>query len=126
MKKPSILLSIPLLAMVNCNPLIAPIHYTTLADLENGQTVALHVNDSYGFKFTECAGCAYTWEINSYDPNFLHYVRKDYSNRNCTDCVGGIQEVTFIFKAVSTGNTGLRFNLATDTVDYHINIYGQD
>jgi hypothetical protein len=126
MKISKILLFTSLFTLFNCHPLTVPENYKTLTALENGKTIIMDVNNVYGFKFNECVGCASIWKIDKYDSNLMQYLRKEYSNRSCTDCVGGNQDVTFLFKAISTGNTELIFTYFTDTIKYQITIYGPD
>ena len=123
MKLLQILFYASVFTVLSCVPLTEPINYKTLTALENGKTIIMDVNNNYGFKFNECVGCPYIWEIKKYDSNLMQYLGKEYSNRSCTDCLGGNHDVTFIFKAISTGNSELIFTLFTDTIKYHINIH---
>jgi hypothetical protein len=120
------LLFTSLFILLSCHPLTLSKDYKTVTALENGQTIIMGVNNVYGFKFNECVGCASVWEIAKYDSNLMQYLRKEYSNRSCKNCVGGNQDVTFLFKAISTGSTELIFTYFNDTLKYQITIRRPD
>jgi len=126
MKISKMLLLTSLFTLWSCHSLTVSENYKTLTALENGQTIIMDVNNIYGFKFNECVGCASVWEIGKYDSNLMQYLRKEYSNRSCTDCLGGNQDVTFLFKAISAGNTELIFTYFNDAMKYQITIRRPD
>lgn len=81
----------------------------TIGIADDGKTYTLNVNGKIDATFNECVGCAQVWKADVSNSEILAKLPNTYSNRSCTDCVGGSQDNTFHFEAKKAGTSTITF-----------------
>lgn len=81
----------------------------TIGIADDGKTYTLNVNDKIAATFNECVGCAQVWKADVSNSELIATLPNTYSNRSCTDCVGGSQDNTFHFEAKKAGTSTITF-----------------
>lgn len=93
----------------------------TISLSDNGKTYDLKLNEKFDATFNECIGCAEVWKISEIDKEKIEVLPNTYSNKSCTDCVGGNQDNTFHFQVKSAGKSTLSFSYFDKKVSVTIN-----
>lgn len=78
--------------------------------LDNGKTFHVKASETFEATFNECVGCAQVWTITTIDKDKIEVLPNTYSNKSCTDCVGGNQDNTFHLQAKAVGKSELTFS----------------
>lgn len=76
---------------------------------DNGKTYTLKVGEKMEATFNECVGCAQVWRAEVSNSEVIAALPNTYSNRSCTDCVGGNQDNTFHLEARKPGTANITF-----------------
>lgn len=81
----------------------------TIGIADNGKTYTLKVNEKIDATFNECIGCAQVWRAEISNSEVVATLPNTYSNKSCTDCVGGNQDNTFHLEARKAGTSTITF-----------------
>jgi hypothetical protein len=92
----------------------------TIGSKDNGKTFQVKKGNYFTAVFRECVGCASSYRVEKMDTLKIALIRTTYSNRSCTNCTGGNQDVTFLFKSKAKGKSALQFTYFKETV--HVKI----
>jgi predicted secreted protein len=83
----------------------------TIKEADNAKTIAVKKGQTFNVLFEkECRGCRGIWTLTKSDIAIVKSVKDSFSNPSCTNCAGGNQDHTFVFKALKAGKTSLEFN----------------
>lgn len=76
---------------------------------DDGKTYTLKVGEKIEATFNECIGCAQVWRAEVSNSEVVATLPNTYSNKSCTDCVGGNQDNTFHLEAKKAGTSTITF-----------------
>lgn len=81
-----------------------------------GKTVFISPGQTVKVRFRECRGCASVWKIAATDNAKVFFVKDEYTNPSCVNCIGGNQDHSIFFRLLSNEMTSISFTYFDEVV----------